>query len=57
MPVKWDVLLLDLSSRLVFRFAREALPRDYDEVRRIFDRRGAYSKFKALLARRQAIDQ
>jgi len=57
MPVKWDDLLLDLSSRLVFRFAREALPRDYDEVRRIFDRRGAYSKFKALLARRQAIDQ
>jgi hypothetical protein len=48
---------LDLGSRLVFRFAGEVLPDDYNEVRRIFDRRGAYSKFKAVLTRRQALDK
>jgi hypothetical protein len=48
---------LDLGSRLPFAFTREFLPRDYDEVRRSFSKRGAYSKFKALLARRNALDQ
>jgi hypothetical protein len=48
---------LDLGSRLVFRFARDVLPDDYNEVRRIFDRRGAYSKFKALLTRRKELDR
>jgi hypothetical protein len=48
---------LDLGSRLAFAFIRESLPRDYDEVRRIFSKRGAYSRFKALLARRKALDQ
>jgi hypothetical protein len=41
----------------VFAFTRQFLRRDYDEVRRIFGKRGAYSKFKGLLARRNAIDQ
>jgi hypothetical protein len=53
-PTKRD---LDLGSRLVFRFVGEVLPRDYDEVARMFDRRGAYSRFKALLTRRRALDQ
>jgi hypothetical protein len=48
---------LDLGSRLVFRFASEVLRDDYNEVRRIFDRRGAYSNFKALLTRRKVLDQ
>src|SRR5262249_33658874 len=48
---------LDLGSRLAFVFTRNFLSRDYDDVRRIFSKRGAYSKFKALLARRKALDQ
>src|SRR5690348_6350657 len=33
---------LDLGKPLVLEFAREFLPDDYDEVRHIFNRRGAY---------------
>src|SRR2546429_6921367 len=33
---------LDLGKPLVLDFAREVLPDDYDEVRHIFSRRGAY---------------
>jgi hypothetical protein len=33
------------------------LPEDCDEVRRIFKRRGAYGRFKALLARRGALER
>jgi hypothetical protein len=38
-------------------FARQCLPSDYDEVRRIFSKRGAYSKFKGLLVQRRAVDR
>jgi hypothetical protein len=48
---------LDLGKPLVLDFAREVLPDDFDDVRYFFDKRGAYSKFKALLARRGAIDR
>jgi hypothetical protein len=48
---------LDLGTPLVYEFTREFLPRDHDEVRRIFSRRGAYSQFKRLLARRKAVDR
>jgi hypothetical protein len=48
---------LDLGTRLVFAFAREALPGSYDEISRIFSKRGAYGRFKALLARRQALER
>jgi hypothetical protein len=48
---------LDLGKPLVLDFAREFLPDDYDEVRHIFSRRGAYRRFKDLLVRRGAIDQ
>jgi len=37
--------------------AREVLPNDFDELRSIFSKRGAYRKFKALLARRGAVDR
>jgi hypothetical protein len=40
----------------VLDFAREFLPDDFDDVRYFFSRRGAYPKFKDLLARRGAID-
>ena len=33
------------------------LPDDFNDVRDAFSRRGAYPKFKALLARRGAIDR
>jgi hypothetical protein len=48
---------LGLGKHLVLNFARECLPDDFDEVRYIFSKRGAYGKFKALLARRHAIDR
>src|ERR1700758_2012020 len=43
---------LDLGKPLVLDFAREFLPDDYDEVRQIFSRRGAYRRYKELLGRR-----
>jgi hypothetical protein len=48
---------LDLGKPLVLDFAREFLPDDYDEVRRIFSRRGAYRRFKDLLMRRGALER
>lgn len=48
---------LGLGKPLVLDFAREFLPNDFDEVRYFFSKRGAYPKFKALLARRGAIDR
>jgi 2-hydroxychromene-2-carboxylate isomerase len=48
---------LDLGKRLVLDFARQFLPDDFDEVRQIFSKRGAYARFKDLLARRDALKQ
>jgi len=48
---------LDLGRSLVFDFVRQFLPNDYDEVRNDFSRKGAYSRFKTLLARRGAVDR
>ena len=42
---------LDLGKPLVLDFAREFLPVDYDEVRHIFSRTGAYGRYKDLLVR------
>jgi hypothetical protein len=53
-PSKRD---LDLGRRLVFAFAREFLPDEYDDVRRFFTRRGAYARFEDLLVRRRALEQ
>jgi hypothetical protein len=39
----------NLGKTLVFDFVREFLPDDYDDVRNIFRRRGAYGQFKAML--------
>jgi hypothetical protein len=47
---------LNLGTALVFDFVRRFLPDDHDEVRSDFRRKGAYARFKALLARRGAID-
>ncbi|WP_353839486.1 hypothetical protein [Mesorhizobium sp.] len=41
---------LDLGKPLVLSFARHHLLDDYDKVREIFSRAGAYARFKDLLA-------
>jgi hypothetical protein len=48
---------LGLGKPLVLDFVGQFLPRDYDEVRQIFSRRGAYARFKALLTRRNALER
>ena len=48
---------LDLGTPLVLDFAREFLSEDYDEVRHIFSRRGAYRQYKELLVRRGALER
>jgi hypothetical protein len=48
---------LDLGKPLVFEFARQILPDEYDEIRRMFDKRGAYARFKDLLQRKNALDR
>jgi len=48
---------LGLGKPLALEFAREFLANDFDEVRSIFSTRGAYAKFRALLARRNAVDR
>jgi hypothetical protein len=48
---------LDLGKPLVLDFAREFLADDYDEVRHIFSRRGAYRRYKDLLVRRAALER
>ena len=48
---------LDLGKPLVFDFVGQFLPDDFDEVQRIFSRKGAYGRFKDLLVRRSTLDQ
>src|SRR6516162_2541514 len=48
---------LDLGKPVVLDFASEFLPDDYDEVRHIFSRRGAYRRYKELLVRRGALER
>jgi hypothetical protein len=40
---------LDLGKPLALAFASEFLPEDFDKVRQIFSRRGAYARFNDLL--------
>ena len=48
---------LDLEKPLALDFARQFLPGDFDNVRQIFSRKGAYARFKDLLDRRGMLDQ
>ena len=48
---------LDLGEVLVFDFVDQFLPDDFNEVQRIFGRRGAYARFKELLVQRGVLDQ
>lgn len=40
---------LNLGNNLVFDFVQEYLPTEYENVRSIFNRKGAYARFKSLL--------
>jgi hypothetical protein len=48
---------LDLGKPLVLEFARQFLPDEFDEVRRMFDKKGAYARFRDLLQRKKALDR
>ncbi len=52
-----DKIELELGKPLVLDFAREFLPNDYDEVCRIFSRKGAHRRYKDLLVRRGALER
>jgi len=54
LPDKRD---LGLSKPLALDFARAFLPDDFEEVRQIFSKRGAYPRFHDLLIRRRARDR
>jgi hypothetical protein len=48
---------LDLGRRLIDRFVGERLPGDVEQVRDFFQRKGAYSRLKILLADRGLLQQ
>ena len=48
---------LELGKTLVLEFARQYLPDEFDKIRRIFSKRGAYGQFKELLHRKRALDR
>jgi hypothetical protein len=48
---------LDLGKPLVLDFAHEFMPDDFDEIRCMFSKRGAYKNFRALLIRRNVLDR
>jgi len=48
---------LDLGKPMVLDFARKFLTDDFDDVRCMFGRRGAYKKFRALLIRKNALER
>lgn len=48
---------LDLGKDLVMEFVSEFLPNDLDRVYSIFRRRGAYSRYKALLSEKDLLDK
>jgi hypothetical protein len=48
---------LGLGKPLALAFAREHLSNDFDEVRYMFSKRGAYKNFRAMLIRRNALER
>ena len=48
LPNKRD---LELGTRLIMSFARDEIPDHFDEIYRIFSRKGAYRRFKDFLQR------
>lgn len=54
LPDKRD---LELGNALAMEFVRQNLPRDYDDVRDMFRKKGAYARFKGMLVQRRALEQ
>ncbi len=48
---------LDLGKNLVFEFVEENLPNEFDQVRHIFRKKGAYARFKDLLDEKDLLEQ
>jgi len=48
---------LNLGINLAFDFIQEYLPTEYDNVRSIFHRKGAYARFKSLLENTGKIEE
>src|ERR1700741_4871900 len=48
---------LGLGKPLALDFAREFLADDFDEVRYMFSKKGAYRKFRALVIRRNVLER
>ena len=48
---------LDLGRQLAFDFAGSVLPDEYEHVRDIFSRRGAYSRFKDFLESKDLLQE
>jgi hypothetical protein len=48
---------LGLGKPLALDFAHEFLPGDFDEVRYMFNRKGAYRNFRSLVTRRKVLDR
>jgi hypothetical protein len=48
---------LDLGRSLVLHFVAHELPACYDQVEAFFQRRGAYARFKDLLARKGVLER
>lgn len=62
--IDWDVCIeiphrndLDLGQGLVFEFVESVLPGDYEHVRQIFRKRGAYRRFKDFLESKGLLDR
>ena len=52
-----DKQYLDLGITLALDFAAQYLAEQYDDVRNIFRRKGAYRRFKELLHRRELLEK
>jgi len=48
---------LGLRKPLALDFARECMPSDFEEIRDIFSRSGAYKRFRAFLVRSGTLDR
>jgi len=48
---------LDLGSKLAFDFAARYLADQYDEVRTLFRRKGAFGRFKVLLHEQNLLEE
>jgi hypothetical protein len=62
--IDWDAWIeiphrneLDLGQELVFEFVESALPDDYERVRQIFRKQGAYRRFKGFLESKGLLDR